>query len=454
MLNKKLFLYFFSIFSLLLLQSQTVDPNPQPNKIKVFKFEIKDEIGPPTWRTTKLAIDEAHRINADYIVLVLNTYGGLVTSADSIRIKLLNSKIPVLVYIENNAASAGALISLACDSIYIKPGSTIGAATVVNQSGEAVPDKYQSYMRKKMRATAEENNRNPDMAEAMVDPDKEGEGISEKGKVLTFTANEALENGFAEGIVSSVAEMLEKAKITDYEIVNYEPSFIDELINWLISPIISGLLIMLIIGGIYFELQTPGLGFPIVAALLGITLYFAPLYLEGMAENWEILLFFIGVILLAVEIFAIPGFGIFGILGIFAIVLGLAFSMVKNDGFDFSGVDASTIVQNIFIVLISSSLSVGGAIILGARLITSHAFSRLVLNTVQSKKEGYISSGNTIKQDLIGKKAIAATILKPSGKIEIEGELWEAVASEGYLDINSEVKIIRHENAHFIVRKI
>jgi len=454
MLSKKIFLYLFALVAVFLLQSQTTVEIEKSEKLKIFKFEIRDEIGPPTWRITKMAIDEAHRIEADYIVLVLNTYGGLVTSADSIRIKILDSKIPVLVYIENNAASAGALISLACDSIYIKPGSTIGAATVVNQSGEAVPDKYQSYMRKKMRATAEENNRNPDIAEAMVDPDKEVEGISEKGKVLTFTANEALENGFAEGIVSSVGEMLEMAKISNYEITNYQPSFVDSLINWLISPIISGLLIMLIIGGIYFELQTPGLGFPIFIAIIGAVLYFAPLYLEGLAENWEILLFFIGIVLLAIEVFAIPGFGVFGILGIFSIVLGLSFSLIKNDGFDFSGVNSSVIVQNIFLVLISSSLSIGGAIFLGVRLLSSDAFSKLVLNKVQKKEDGYISSGNTINKNWLGKQAVTATILRPGGKIEIENELYEATASEGYIEKNALVKIISHGNGHFIVRKI
>ncbi len=443
----------FALFSaLILFQSQTAETTSEP--LKVYRFEIKDEIGPPTWRITKTAIDEAHKLGADYILLILNTYGGLVSSADSIRTYLLDSKIPVIVFIENNAASAGALISLACDSIYIKPGSTIGAATVVNQSGEAVPDKYQSYMRKKMRATAEENGRNPDIAEAMVDPDKEVEGISEKGKVLTFTAKEALENGFAEGIYDDYKEALEAANIKNYTLTSYKPSQLDSIILWLIDPIISGILIMLIIGGIYFELQTPGLGFPIVLAIIGALLYFAPLYLEGLAENWEILLFLVGIILLGIEVFAVPGFGIFGVGGLVFIIVGLSFSMIGNKGFDFTGIDASTIVQNVFIVIISSSLSVGGAIILGARLLTSHAFSKLVLSGTQKREDGFVSSGRNNEKSWVGKTAIAATVLRPSGKIELENDLFDATASEGFIDKGARVKIIQHQNAQFIVRKI
>lgn len=457
MIYSKTLLYLLHVVLFAMLQipaAQNIEATQEKTAVKVFKFEIKDEIGPPTWRITKLAIDEAHRQKADYILLILNTYGGLVDAADSIRIKILDSKIPVIVFIENNAASAGALISLACDSIYIKPGSTIGAATVVNQTGEAVPDKYQSYMRKKMRATAEINHRNPDIAEAMVDPDKEVEGISEKGKVLTLTASEALEYGFAEGITENYEEALKAAKIEEFTLISYQPSFTDKIINWLISPIISGLLIMLIVGGIYFELQTPGLGFPILLALVGVVLYFAPLYLEGLAENWEILMFLAGIVLLAVEIFVIPGFGIFGILGVFAIVLGLSFSMVGNKGFDFTGIDISTIIQNIFLVMVASSLSVGGAILLGAKLLTSHAFSKLVLNTVQNKSEGYISSGNRLNNEYIGQTALAATVLRPSGKIEINNELLEATAAEGFIEANESVKILKHQNGHFIVRKI
>jgi len=122
---------------------------------RVYKFDVKEEIGPPVWRKMQQAFEEANEWDADLILLHMNTYGGMVTHADSMRTKILNSKIPVWVFIDNNAASAGALISIACDSIYMRKGANIGAATVVNQTGEQMPDKYQSYMRSTMRSTAE-----------------------------------------------------------------------------------------------------------------------------------------------------------------------------------------------------------------------------------------------------------------------------------------------------------
>ncbi|MBE9484775.1 MAG: S49 family peptidase, partial [Bacteroidetes bacterium] len=137
----------------------------------VYKFDIKEEIAPPAVRTTQRAFKEAKEAGADIVLIHMNTYGGLVDAADSIRTKILNCDIPVYVYIDNNAASAGALIAIACDSIYMAPVASIGAATVVDQSGKPVPDKYQSYMRSWMRSTAEANGRDPDIAQAMVDPD-------------------------------------------------------------------------------------------------------------------------------------------------------------------------------------------------------------------------------------------------------------------------------------------
>ena len=198
------------------------------SKVLVYKFDIKEQIAKPIWRTTQKAFEEAKEKGADVIVIHMNTYGGLVDMADSIRTKILNSKIPVYVFIDDNAASAGALISIACDSIYMKPGGKIGAATVVNQTGEQVPDKYQSYMRATMRATAEaqgkdtiitgtdtiiEWRRDPAIAEAMVDPTIYIPEVSDTGKVLTFTAEEALKYNFNEGIVNNIAELLKQAGI-------------------------------------------------------------------------------------------------------------------------------------------------------------------------------------------------------------------------------------------------
>jgi len=127
----------------------------QAKKGLVYIFEIRQDIAKPVWKITQDAFKEAESLKADYIIIHLNTYGGMVNIADSIRTKILNSRVPVIIFIDNQAISAGALISIAGDSIYMRQGGSIGAATVVNQTGEVVPDKYQSFMRSTMRATAE-----------------------------------------------------------------------------------------------------------------------------------------------------------------------------------------------------------------------------------------------------------------------------------------------------------
>ncbi|MEX2595788.1 MAG: NfeD family protein [Salibacteraceae bacterium] len=425
----------------------------QDSSFIVYQFDIKQEIAAPVWRTTNMAIKEAHKIEADLIFINMNTYGGAVDAADSIRTKILQSEIPVYVLIENNAASAGALISLACDSIFMQPGSTIGAATVVNQTGEQVPDKYQSYMRKKMRATAEENNRNPDIAEAMVDPDKEVEGISEKGKVVTLTVDEAIEYGFCDGEYKNIGEVMLAQGINDYVVIKQQLSNVDKIISWLINPAVSSILILVIFGGIYFELQSPGLGFPIIAALAASVLYFAPLYLEGLAENWEIIIFIAGLVLIGIELFVIPGFGVAGIAGVALTITALALAMVGNVGFDFSPVDTDILIRSFLISIISSTVSVAGSILLAVKLFETNAFARLVLNTTQSKNEGYVGAKRE-SFELIGKEGIAYTDMMPSGKVEIDDKLYDAASETGFIDRGDRVKVMSYATTQLKVRKV
>lgn len=417
----------------------------------IYRFQIREEIAPPIVRTVNKALKEAVSLQADYILVEMNTYGGLVDAADSIRTSILKSSIPVIVLIENNAASAGALISIACDSIYMNNGSTIGAATVVDQSGQQVPDKYQSYMRKKMRATAEVNGRDPDIAEAMVDPDVYIPGVIDSGKVLTFTTTEAIKHGFCDGIAESTEDVLELMGIIEYRIVDYTPTWIDNIIGFLISPMISGILIMLIIGGIYYELQTPGIGFPIAASIVAATLYFAPLYLEGLAQHWEILLFIAGVGLLAVEIFAIPGFGVAGISGVALIMGGLTLSLVGNDGFDFPIGSSLQLLESFLIVIVFSVLSVLLAIVFGARLVNSPIFRKVVLTTELGP--GYTNTPEENLSSLAGTRGIAETDLRPSGKVGINGERYEATAISGYIEKGAEIEVVRKEISRLIVRK-
>jgi membrane-bound serine protease (ClpP class) len=442
----------------------------EPEKSIIYTFSIKDVIAAPAWRTTQEAFKEANELGADIIILHLNTYGGEVSAADSIRTKLLNSKVPVHVFIDDNAASAGALIAIACDSIYMKPGGKIGAATVVNQTGEQVPDKYQSYMRATMRGTAEAHgkdtvitgtdtvlvwHRDPAIAEAMVDPRLFVEGVSDTGQVLTFTASEAMLNGFCEGTANNLEEVIAKLGIEQYELKSYNPSGMDKVIGFLINPLVSGVLIMIIIGGIYFELQSPGIGFALIASIVAALLYFAPLYLEGMAENWELIVFIVGVILVMVEIFAIPGFGVAGVAGIIAMITGLTLSLVDNVVFEdpeFTGEGLGVLMRSLSIVLVSVLLGIIFSLWATRKLLTTTAFGNLSLKSEQRLEEGFVGV-ETEQRSLVGETGTAHTVLRPSGKVMIKDKFYDAKAEYGLIEKGEKVKVIRYETGQVYVIK-
>lgn len=440
------------------------------NKKIVYKLNIKQDITPGTWRQAKQAFEAADSLGADLFLIHMNTYGGTVLDADSIRTKILQSDIPVVVFVDNNAASAGALISIAADSIYMRPGGSIGAATVVNQTGIPMPDKYQSYMRSTMRATAEaqgkvtivENGdtiskwrRDPLIAEAMVDPSVYIAGIIDTGKVLTFTALEAIKYGFCEGTAENVDQVLEKTGMQGAEIVEYVPSFLEKIIGFLVHPVVSGLLIMAIIGGIYFEMQTPGIGFPFGITITAALLYFAPLYLEGLAEHWEILIFIAGIILILVELFVTPGFGIPGITGIILAFSGLTLSLIDNIIFDFDHVNAEKI--GIAVMTVVGGISTGFLLSLwaGSKVFGAHhgPFRNFALQSVQNVDEGFVSIDNS-QLLLKGKTGTAVTVLRPAGKVEIENEIYDAVTQGEFIQRGKTVKVIKVEATQLYVEEV
>ena len=424
---------------------------------KVYYYKIDDNISKPALRLTEKAVKEAEEGKYDYLFLELNTFGGELDAADKIRTLLLNTKVPSIVYINNNAASAGALISIACDSIYMMPGASIGAASVVDQTGQVLPDKYQSYMRSLMRTTAEHNSRNPNIAQAMVDPDVTIPGISDSGKVLTFTSEEAVKNGFCEGIANSREEVLEQAGVEQPEIHEQELSTIDKIINFLVNPVVSGILIMCIVGGLYFELQAPGIGLPSIIAITAALLFFAPHYLEGLAAHWEILIFLAGLVLLMLEFFVVPGFGVTGISGIVLIVFSLVLTLVFNVGFKFNfnpEFNASAYVSKMTVlVLVSSLAGFFVSLWLGKKLIMAETrFGSLALRTELESDCGFTSQDMRNEQ-YVGKEGVAQTILRPSGKINIDGEILDATAEHGYIEAGDKVKVSKFENAQLFVRK-
>lgn len=450
---------FLPMIMMLLLTSFMSVAKDQP---LVYKINIQKEIDNTTRIYLRNGLSEADSLKADAILIHLNTYGGQVDAADSMRTAILYNPIPVYIFIDNNAASAGALISIAGKKIYMRKGANIGAATVVNQTGSAMPDKYQSYMRSMMRSTAEAHGkdtiiqgrdttykwiRDPKIAEAMVDERIVIPNLVDTGKVLTLTAEEALKWGYCDGIAETPDEVITQyIGYKDYQMKTYQPSWYDDMKGFLMSPVLQSLLIIIIIGGIYFEMQTPGLGFPSAAALVAAILYFAPLYLDGLAANWEILIFIIGVLLIAAEIFVIPGFGVAGISGIVLVVGGLTMSLLDNKDFDFEQVSGKDLGEAIFIVLIGLVLGFVLVIWLSNKIGHRGIFRKVALN---KDLEDAISSPDL--SALIGKEGIAATVLRLSGKVIIDGEFYDAVSESGFIEKGEKIRVIRFENAQVYV---
>jgi len=454
-------LHFGTLFS-----ATTTEPKHQ----RILQVNLRSEVNSVSWMVIRKGLDRAVSSKYDAVLLNMNTYGGEVLYADSIRTAILNAPMPVYVFINNNAASAGALISIACDKIFMRTSATIGASTVVDASGAAAPDKYQSYMRGIIRATAEAQgrdtlfskddtsitwHRDPKIAEAMVDPDIYIAGIIDTGKVLTFTANEALANGFCDGITESATELITKyLGYKDYDLDVFKLGSWDRLKGELMSNAFRAILIMLIIGGIWFELQAPGIGLPSLVSLIAAIFFFAPLYMDGLAQYWEIIIFVIGFLLLFIEVFVIPGFGIAGIAGILAMLFGLTAALIDNATFEFSFAGFNSVSGPLLLV----SLSIVSAVLLSL-WITSKIGSkrgllqRIALTSVQKVSDGFVGIPEEITV-LTGKIGIADTMLRPSGKVRIDDKMYDAMSEFGYIDKGDSIRVTRSESGQVYVVKV
>ena len=430
---------FISFFSAVSAYSQE-----KHGKDTVYVIEIRQNIDNSSMRKLSLGLEDAQAKGADYIILHLDTYGGAVDAADSMRKAILHAPVPVVAFVDLQAASAGALISIACDSIYMRPGASIGAATVVNQNGEVMPDKYQSFMRGMMRATAEAHGRradgswfrDPAIAEKMVDT----------AGVLSFTPDEAIEARYCEGKAGSIDEVIEHIGLEECEIVHQELSPLEKFILLMMSPLLQGIFLMMIIGGIYFEIQSPGLGLPSIIALIGAVLYFSPLYISGLALNWEIVLFILGLILLAVEIFVTPGFGVAGVLGAILSLTALIFAMIDNDTLFFEGkLNLRALLEPCAIVLVSTVtalvLSIWGA----SKLYPRKSFAYIAQKTELKGDEGWVGVETDSLAACVGQVVTAATEMCPSGKVEYGERQYEAVMEYGSANAGERLKVIRAE---------
>ena len=416
----------------------------------IYRIRLDSDIDKSTQRLVTLGLEKATEAGADYVMIDLDTYGGAVDAADSIRSAILRYEKPVVAYVNMQAASAGALISIACDSIYMKTGSSIGAATVVDQSGNVMPDKYQSFMRGMMRSTAQANGRDPHIAESMTDT----------ANVLSMTPSEAVEVGYCEGIYETIYEVADAVTQGNGFVIRSmedDMSFLDKLIQFLLNPLLQSIFMMMIIGGIFVEIRTPGIGLPLITAIVGALLYFAPGYLGHLVSYWEILLFVVGLVLIGIEIFVIPGFGVAGITGIVAVVVSLAFAMVDNiELFNWDGsLNLQPIIQPLGIVIISAAAAVFGSVWLVKKLYATRSFDHIALRQEMKAEEGFTGVISGL-ESLIGEAVVVFSDMRPGGKVKTtDGRIIEATLQfGGYASKGETLKVISAEQGRLYCEKL
>lgn len=468
---------------------------------EVYVIDIRNTIGKGLQEYIKRGISSAREANADAIVFDIYTPGGALDATRDIIDQIFYTQIPTIAFVNNEAISAGALISLSCDQIVMRPDGTIGDAAPVTAGGQELGEKIVSYVRGRIRASAERQGRNPDIAAAMVDKDiilvkktetgevealtpteydKESEAgvemeiIVDSGKLLTLTTQKALELNFVDAKANTIEELLkiyqiveieeqkfalteedvlakqkelgeDKVKVitslADANINEISPTLAERIAMFITRPEISSLLFMLGVLGLIIEIRTPGIGVPGIGGVICLGLFFGGHMFAKVNAGYAAVAFVIGIGLLILEIFVIPGFGIAGISGII-LMLG---SVIFIFG---SSYDASVAI---FWLSTSFIVTVGLAVALFYTLPKTKTMQQFVLSTSENRDLGYSSHSNNTSEYL-GKTGKALTSLRPVGAAMIDGKRVDVVTEGELIERDTPIEVIRVEGNRILVK--
>jgi membrane-bound serine protease (ClpP class) len=394
-------------------------------------------------------LKEAEAIDAAAVVLEVNTFGGRVDAAVGIRDHLLRSQRETVAFVNKRAISAGALITLATEKIAMATGGTIGAATPVQmgQPGEPakpVEEKTLSYMRKEFRATADARKRPGLIAEAMVDPDVAIAGVIAKGKLLTLTTEEAISHKIADFAADDLPEVLAKLGLTGAQVRRVNQNWAETVVRFLTHPMVSSLLMTLAFLGIIVEIRTPGFGVPGLIGLLCLAAFFWGHFLVRLVGWEELLLVALGVTLLALELFVLPGFGIAGVLGVVALLAGLTLSLFG------SGASLASVVTAGARVLISAALALAGAL-LALRLLPQLPVGRKLVLTTELRG-GEQPDRAADSPGLLGASGTSLTQLRPAGIAEFDGRRVDVVSQGDFIESGQAVEVVEEAGHRVVVR--
>ncbi|MDQ2087167.1 nodulation protein NfeD [Herbivorax sp. ANBcel31] len=399
----------------------------------VYVIPVKDEITPTMAVFLSDEIQKANDAGAEGIIIEITTLGGRVDSTLEMTEAIMNSDVDVSVYVQNRAVSAGALITISADTIFMAPGSHIGAA-----EPRPYDEKTVSFVKAEFRGTAEARGRRTDIAEAMVDKNIEIDDLVAKGEILSLTASEAKEYEYAEAILDSRQDVLEHMGWDDADVVETDFSLSMRLAQFMTSYVVASLLLSIGTIAIFTEITTQGFGAPGIVGIICFFFYFGGNLIAGYSEWWPLLLFIAGLGMIAGEIIA-PGFGVLGIGGFISVIAGIVLSAPDlTQGLTTIGIAlvAAIIFLPILFIFLSKKTNV---------------FKRFILSEAETVEDGYVNASGT--DTLLGKKGKAVTTLRPTGTVLIDGKRVDVVTEGEFLPIDTEVKVVRVEGSKIVVGK-
>lgn len=391
-------------------------------------------------------IREANARGAAAIYLDIDTPGGRVDAAERIADAIRSSRIPVYAFVNPRAYSAGALIAISTNGIYMREGAVLGAATPVDGQGTKAPEKYVSAMRAEFRALAEARGLDPRIAEAMVDENLGVPGLVDAGKLVTLSTSEALKVGYAKGQVESEEQLLASIGAPGARVEAIDINWAENVVRFLTSPIVSPLLLSLGILALLAEIKAGAHGLGLLIGLSSLGLFFGSSLIIGLAGMEEIILLALGFVAIAVEVFLLPGFGVAGILG--AVLIGASVVLAMLGTFPTSG----DVVQALAVLGASVFITLAIAFAWFRHLPNSRRFKGLIHQESSLSAEGYVSA--LPRGELVGKQGVAITDLRPAGVATVDGERIDVVTEGEYIHASSPIEVMRAEGYRHVVRLI
>ncbi len=401
-------------------------------------------------------IEQANQELPDAIIFDIDTFGGLVDGATRIKDAIMSSPVPTVAFINRRAISAGALISLSCETIIMSRGATIGAATAVDLEGNKASEKVISYMREEMSATAEARDRPARVVEGMVDEDLvipyaivQGDTVylddiegSKAGKLVTLTTEKALRLGIADDEQDTFEEVLAALELTGAEVIDFSPNWSEVIVRFLTDPVVSSLLMTIGLLGLLFEVRTPGFGVGGIIGIIALVLFFGTSFIAQLANFTEVLIFLTGLTLLLLEIIAIPGFGLAGIGGIALMLWGM-YEMLLGEYPTPYQLERAFIGLNIGIIG-----GIVGTILLLRVFVTSKFFKK----HVPFQAEEYsVALG---MEGLASQVGVTLTKCMPTGKADFSGRHVNVTSRGEHIPKNTQVEVIKVEGNTAFVRQL